>query len=78
MKLNFTRTRRYSSRRHERFADQRLLFRANDRPISQAAPKCKDCEGKTLRKACMKIMNNSMIEKKRQRKTNGDTYEQNH
>jgi len=77
MKLNLTRTRRYSSKPHERFADQRLLFRANGRPISQAAPKCKDCEGKTLRKACMKIMSNSMIERKRQRKTKGDTCEQN-
>ena len=47
MKLNLPRTRRYSSKPHERFADQSLLFRANGRPISQAAPKCKTCEGKT-------------------------------
>jgi hypothetical protein len=78
MKLNLTRTRRYSSKPHERFADQRLLFRANGRPVSQAAPKCKDCEGKTYEKPAMKIMSNSMIERKRQRKTKGDTYEQNH
>src|SRR5512133_1338634 len=47
MRLDLTRTPRYSSKPRERFADQKLLLRANGHQTSQAMQGYTNCESKT-------------------------------